>query len=728
MKEYRPPYALAILAALGIWAIYVVTLAPTTAFWDTSEYIATAHILGIPHPPGNPLFVALGRVWSTVLAGTDLPVAVRINLLAATTSAVASFFYYLVAHRLLLVGEEDGWRPRLGAAAAVLLGGTAFTVWSQSNVNEKVYTLSLAVVAAVIWLGLRWRDRRHEEGSHRLLLWAVYLMALGSTNHLMSLLPLPALCLMVATARPCIRYPGGVWLRGPVLVLVGISFNLFLPIRSAQMPVINEGQPTCDDVVGTAVAVATLGQGGCPALAGFLTREQYGKPPVTDRQAPFSHQLLNWYQYFDWQWARGLDPSPLPGGSRTPVTFVLLGLGLLGLAVVARGDGGLFWTFLLLMATLTVALVGYLNFRFGYSLAPEILDARRHEVRERDYFFVAGFQLWGIMAGVGLVGVARWMGRWTRAPGWSASVLAVALVPLLLNAGWADRSEDHAARDWAYNLLQSVAPYGILLTNGDNDTFPLWYLQEVEGIRRDVTVVVVQYLSTAWYPEQLRHLTHPDRQRFPETRHRSGVHPMPDAPPSRPVFLSSPEEIAALQGGRVGEDFRVPVGEVALSFPTGSYLTRGELITLLLLSENWGERPFYFAATTDMSSSLGLDGWTVKEGLAHRFLLEPPGTLPGVVRVSQALGADWLDLNRSLALAQEVFSYRGFRGRSLWPDLATASAPWHLHLLHRQLAEAVETTGRGDALGQALQEEAQAFLLLAQGGEDGTSSAPGSSR
>ena len=101
-----PPYRAAALAALGALALYVVTLAPTTAFWDTSEYIATAHILGIPHPPGNPFFVFVAKVWSLLLAPTGLPVAVRINLFAATTSAAATGFFYLVSHRVL-----DGYVP-----------------------------------------------------------------------------------------------------------------------------------------------------------------------------------------------------------------------------------------------------------------------------------------------------------------------------------------------------------------------------------------------------------------------------------------------------------------------------------------------------------------------------------------------------------------------------------------------------------------------------------------
>ena len=86
MVQRRPPYGAATLVGLAIFALYVITLAPTTAFWDTSEYIATAHILGIPHPPGNPLFVVLARSWSLLLAPLGLPVAVRINLLAAVTS------------------------------------------------------------------------------------------------------------------------------------------------------------------------------------------------------------------------------------------------------------------------------------------------------------------------------------------------------------------------------------------------------------------------------------------------------------------------------------------------------------------------------------------------------------------------------------------------------------------------------------------------------------------
>jgi hypothetical protein len=98
----RPPYLAAAGAGLALFVVYALTLAPTTAFWDTSEYIATAYILGLPHPPGNALFVVLGRVWILLLAPTGLDVAVRMNLFAAATSAGAAALWFLVAHRLLV--------------------------------------------------------------------------------------------------------------------------------------------------------------------------------------------------------------------------------------------------------------------------------------------------------------------------------------------------------------------------------------------------------------------------------------------------------------------------------------------------------------------------------------------------------------------------------------------------------------------------------------------------
>lgn len=739
-----PPYGAGALAAGVILGLYAITLAPSTALWDASEYITTAYILGIPHPPGNPLFVALGRVWILLLAPTGLPVPVRVNLLAAVTSAGAAFFWFLVAHRLLLPVVRDRVAARVGAGAAVLLGATAFTVWNQSNVNEKVYTLSVLVIAVVSWLALRWRDRRDQAGGERLLLWAGYLLALGSTNHLMSVLPLPALGVFVLATDPSVLLRRGLWLRAVPLLGLALSFNLFLPVRAAQDPVINEGDPSCEplssrraDIAATLLLDNHLWGGddaACPRLSHALGREQYRKPPVTERMAPFSHQLFNWYQYFDWQWGRGLEASELPGGARTPLTVAFLLLGLAGLVLVARSDplAGAYLGLLLL--TLTVGLVYYLNFRYGYSLAPAEVDAAGREVRERDYFFVAGFGLWGVLAGIGLAGVWSWSGRRlahgpadSRARGLrrASPLLLLALLPLVFNWSWASRAQDFAAVDWAWDLLTSVEPYAILFTNGDNDTFPLWYLQEVEGVRRDVTVVVGQYLYTDWYPRQLRELTAPGRQRLYDPDAPGSFDP--DRPPPRnPVTVMTPEELDAVRGGVLGADQTVAFPQLSLTFPEGMSIDRAGWLVLRMILDSAQERPAYFTTAMGTMNRLGLAPFAVRHGLVHKLEVRPleGPQAEGRVRGTPAYGNEWFDLPRSRYLWTRVYRFRGLRDRDVWSDRATLNIPWQFYALATMLGDAGRQGGMPEDEIRALEDAAAAFRTVATGGARGTPPPP----
>src|SRR5687768_7280503 len=191
----KPPYLWAVLTAVIVFVIYLSTLAPTTAFWDTSEYIAAAKVLGIPHPPGNPFFVILAHVFGHLPLAASY--AVRINLFAAVTSAAAAGLWFLVAERWLRGIVPHRW-ARYGAAfAGILVSATSWTVWNQSTVNEKVYTLSLLSIAVVMWLVVRWGD--DEPGTHRdrWLVLIAYVLALTSTNHLMGVLALPALAVYV---------------------------------------------------------------------------------------------------------------------------------------------------------------------------------------------------------------------------------------------------------------------------------------------------------------------------------------------------------------------------------------------------------------------------------------------------------------------------------------------------------------------------------------------------
>ena len=153
-------------------------------------------MLGIPHPPGNPLFVILAHTFGLLPLAASY--AVRINLFAAVTSAAAAGLWFLVAERWLREHRAPPLGPlRRGRSAGVLVGATSWTVWNQSTVNEKVYTVSLLSIALVMWLVVRWGD--DEPGTHRdrWLVLIAYVLALTSTNHLMGVLALPPLAVYV---------------------------------------------------------------------------------------------------------------------------------------------------------------------------------------------------------------------------------------------------------------------------------------------------------------------------------------------------------------------------------------------------------------------------------------------------------------------------------------------------------------------------------------------------
>ena len=710
-----PVWGWAVVCGSIVWSLYVLTLAPTTAFWDTSEYIATAHILGMPHPPGNPLFVVIGRVWDLSLGWTGLTVAARINLLSATVSAAAAVFWFLAVARIWAHFAERRLVVLLAATAAVWVGATAFSVWSQSNVNEKVYTVSLLVVAIVTYLAMVWEDHVGTPRGDRILVLGAFLLGLGAANHTMSLLPVGALLFFVAwhDLRTFFRWK----LMAAAVLFTAIGFSvqvIFVPIRSAQNPIIDEADAECETIASAVITPLELlpvasalvpDDAVCEPLRASLARDQYGKPPLTERQSPFSAQLSMFAQYFDWQWAH-----TLPRGIRWIVTLLFIALGLGGLRRHWSGDRDSFVYFFTLLATLTIGLIIYLNFRYGFSLYPDI-PVDFHEVRERDYFYVLGFYVWGLYAGMGIVGV------WERVAGWStgrggqalsAPILGLALVPLVLNFGLADRRGDFSARDWAYNVLQSVEPYAILFTNGDNDTFPLWYLQEVEGIRRDVTVIVHSYLGTTWYPKQLRELTKPCpdgvdplatpsvrvcQRPFEPAKAAPPYREMDVVPPTGPIHTLSDEEIDALPvvPFMVQSDTTVQITRwVAGRLSGGTPIYYPDLLVYQILRESLADRPVYFAATAPpVYDRWGLQPHMLRQGLAHKIVNGILENTADTVQLQDAFDVRWVDVARSQQLLWDVYQIDYLLDWDLWPEKSTrASIPAQYYLAYASLGEA----------------------------------------
>ncbi len=751
--DLTPPYREAAIAGGLVFALYAVTLARTTAFWDTSEYIATAHIMGIPHPPGNPLFVVLARAWSVLLAPLGLDVAVRVNLFSAFMSATAHALWFLVVHHILRYFSPDRTFRLVGASAAVLVSATAFTVWNQSNVNEKVYTVSLLTIALLSWLVVRWQENIGKGKDDHLLVLMAFLLALSVGNHLMAFLAAPAIALFVLLVHPRALLDWKLYVAGAVAAVLGLSIHLFLPIRAGLSPVINEAAPTCPDIGSAIGAVVSYGRAGCEALSEALNRTQYDKPPLLPRQAALSSQLVNYLQYFDWQWARMLGgENTVFAGARLPFTMLFTGLGVWGAIEHARRDKKSFAYFCTLFITLSLALVYYLNFKYGYSLQAPVENRDLHEVRERDYFFIVRFSMWGLWAGMGVVTLWQEAAQEFKTTlRKAAPILGLALLPLALNWSWASRSRDYTARDWAHNLLMSVEPYSVLFTNGDNDTFPLWYLQEVEGIRRDVTVIVTSYLNTEWYVRQLQELTSPcepgeDPSRdwsritcqrpytFENTAaayvadgaQAAGRVPLvmerPILPPTRSIIGLDDEQIVQVSGQYVPieQDMQLTLGNMTATFFTGDVLEPWRQFALNLINDSIGERPIYFASSGNAASSLGLRSYLVREGLAFRL---NNGVIAidearGIVRMAESpyigVTGDWIDVDRTTALFDQVFVHRGGVPDEWahWPDRSTLGIPSYYAWGYIALAQAALQAGDTETLA-SYQARAEAWSALA---------------
>ena len=275
------------------------------------------------------------------------------------------------------------------------------------------------------------------------------------------------------------------------VIAVGASSFLYLLLRARHDPSINQGDP------------ATLA-----GVIEVISRRQYDVPGLWPRRAPLWLQIGNLIQYVDWQYALGLDQWVGASPLRTPLTTVFVALGVVGSGWHRRRDCRTWAALLILVASATLGVVFYLNLKagpsFGYGVLPPNAD---REARERDYFFALGFAGFGLWIGMGAVALARRIARRYGRPRLAIVVgPLVAALPFLLNWRAVDRRREPAATlpgAFARATLESVPPRAVLFVAGDNDTYPLWYVQVAERVRRDVTVVTVPLIPAEWYRAEL---------------------------------------------------------------------------------------------------------------------------------------------------------------------------------------------------------------------------------
>jgi hypothetical protein len=419
-----------------------------------------------------------------------------------------------------------------------------------------------------------------------------------------------------------------------------------------------------------------------------------------------------WWLYFKWQWLR--DPYGQHQVAQGILAALFLMLGLIGGWVHWKRDRQSFWFFGPLMFTMTLLLIYYLNFRYGASQSPELGESVPREVRDRDYFYLWSFSAWSVWAALGLVFIwetvaalikaqAVKVGKQTlelptrRSWALAAPVLALAFIPLFTNWYSSSRAGDTTTRDFAHDLLNSVEPYGVVITVGDNDTFPLWYAQEVEGIRRDVIVANTSLLNTDWYVRQL--IRQPSRPFEPEGAHdywEGREWPMP----KKPLVSWSLDDADQVP-------LTYPVSERSVFEARGiraelepRMLSKADLFVLEMIKHD-PDRAIYFSRTSGgYGNELGLGPYLMTQGLVRKLLRHIPTPDADTVLYP---GEGFVDVKTTREFWNRVYEApASLIARDRWIDAPSAGIPGLYMTTGVLLADLLRSQGEAAAADSVL--------------------------
>lgn len=454
------------------------------------------------------------------------------------------------------------------------------------------------------------------------------------------------------------------WIMALVAAGLGFSTYLALYLRSGLNPVIDMNNPESWE-----------------NFKAFLARQQYGTHFSWPRRGDFwSYQLnihvkyfLQQFPFYDTFTAALRRAVPAQGVIDQVQTYSLIPIlfGLSGMYYHFKNDWRRFASVLAMFSLMGLGLVLYLNM-------PD------PEPREREYIFVGAYTFFGVWIGIGAAWlIVSFSTATSRMPALAAAA-AVLLLPLGLlhnNLFSHDRRGDKIPYDYAYNILNTCEPNAILFTNGDNDTYPLWFLQHVEGVREDVRLVNLSLIKTNWYIEQLRDLDPEIDIGLSDAEIKEKMLAYPWSNPrdldvDGLVVAADDIPTARYRDGRGGT---VPVIE-----------PQSIMIWWILSKVDWrADRPVYFAVTVPTSNQAGLKPYLSMEGMAYKLTEQyRPGQF------------DILKASRNLI---QSYRYRGVNDANVYKDPVASRLLGNYLVLFEGLAQSLMQIGQHGNAFTALQ-------------------------
>ncbi|MDD2422803.1 MAG: DUF2723 domain-containing protein [Candidatus Cloacimonetes bacterium] len=684
--------------------VYMSTQARTMSFWDSGEFATCISILGVPHPPGNPFYIVIGRA-IVALFGWLAPHAVIAAFISALASAFAVMFTYLFTVKLVSMLKVKAWEAMFAGTIAALYTAFSFTFWMNA-IEAEVYSGLVFFINLILWLTLIWVEKSRDYDHQNILLLIVYLFFLGFCVHQTALQIAPAVLFIVVYPMllkgirnnnfwmKVVLYTiailagyfilGGIgkglsiddfdkwgfalvaiiilayelrdvfgkkfWLMSILLVLVGLSSHIYLMIRAADRPFINEGIPS---------SLSSFGD--------YVLRKQYGETSFVVRRGSFLGDQMGYHflRYFGMQWFPEGILAPLVNmgqavGKGIGSIFVAV-LGFAGAWFQQKRNRHSFRYFLIVVLLTTVTMVFVMNLSNA-------------EVRDRDYFFVVAYNMWAVWMGIGALGLISLFKNEKLKYIFAAIMLLFPIGNMISQYHVHDRSNEFIALDYGLNFLNSIEENAIIFTNGDNDTFPLWFAQAVhdpyakehmypaqdvepsedakaaiqralayknkylKGIRKDVSVANLSLLNTPWYIRQLRD--------------KEGI-----------IFNYPDARIDEMRIAQLGQSLKVPGTAASGSFvldtdktpswrPNENFYRVSDLAVMQIIKDNFGHRPIYFAVTCE--SYIGFEDFTRNEGM--------------VARVVSIKENDQENIPRLLSNINDVYEYRSIDDVRVFKD------------------------------------------------------------